>query len=68
MKPFKKLLTEIYDLTRDIETNYPELYQYLDENPVTIPNIAHPKIGAKELEDYLNTLKDLLEKRKNSTK
>lgn len=66
MKTVKKLLTEISDLIVEIETYYPDLYQYLDENPVTIPNVAHPKIEAKELEDYLNTLKDLLKKHKNS--
>jgi hypothetical protein len=67
MKTVKKLLTEISDLIVEIETYYPDLYQYLDENPVTIPNVAHPKIEAKELEDYLNTLKDLMKKHKNRT-
>ena len=62
MKTVKALLTDISELIRDIETNYPELYQYLDENPVTIPNLEHPKVTTEELENYLDTLKDLLEK------
>jgi hypothetical protein len=68
MKTVKKLLTEISDLIVEIETYYPDLYQYLDENPITIPNMEHPKIGAQELNDYLESLRDLLEKHKNSTK
>ncbi|WP_250433587.1 hypothetical protein [Hanstruepera flava] len=64
MKNVQELLTEITQVTRDIETNYPEVYQYLDENPVTIPNMEHPKVDASELEDYLESLKDLIKKYK----
>lgn len=60
MKTVTELLVEISDLTRDIETNYPELYQHLDENPMTIPNLEHPKIEAEELENYLESLKGLI--------
>ena len=67
MKTVKILLTEISDATREIETHYPELYKYLDENPITMPNMEHPKIDAKELEHYLETLNDLLNKHKNKT-
>jgi hypothetical protein len=67
MKTVKKLLAEISDIIVDIETNYPDLYQFLDENPITIPNLEHPKIGVAELENYLETLLDLLEKHKNKT-
>ena len=62
MENVKTLLTKISELTREIETNYPELYQHLDENPITIPNLSNPKIDSGELESYYNTLKDLLEK------
>ncbi|HEX9825090.1 MAG TPA: hypothetical protein VGA80_00695 [Flavobacteriaceae bacterium] len=68
MKTVKMLLTEISDLIAEIETNYPELYQYLDENPITIPNVEHPKIGTTELKNYLESLRDLLEKHKNKIK
>ena len=67
MKTVKILLAEISDLIGEIETNYPELYKYLDENPITIPNMVSPKIGTKELENYLESLQDLLNKRKNKT-
>lgn len=68
MKTVKELLTDISDLLRNIETNYPELYQYLDENPVTIPNMKHPKVTTEELESYLDTLNDLLYKHKKDHK
>ncbi|WP_223032352.1 hypothetical protein [Hanstruepera marina] len=64
MKNVQELLTEITQVTRDIETNYPEVYQYLDENPVTIPNMEHPKVEASELKDYLESLKGLIKKYK----
>jgi hypothetical protein len=64
MKTVKELLSDISSLLRNIETNYPEVYQYLDENPVTIPNMEHPKVSTEDLENYLATLKDLLAKYK----
>ena len=64
MKTVEELLTKISDITRDIETNYPDVYKYLDEDPITIPNLEHPKIDSKELQDYLVSLTDLLTKYK----
>ena len=62
MKTTQELLQDISTLTRDIETKYPELYKHLDENPVTIPNMEHPNIDNKALQDYLNSLKALVKK------
>lgn len=66
MKTAEELLKEISDITRDIETNYPDVYKYLDENPITIPNLEHPKINTNKLQDYLESLKDLLKKHKQN--
>lgn len=60
MKNLSKLLTEITQLTTNIETNYPELYRYLDENPLTIPSTNHPHIDKQIMENYLESLKQLL--------
>lgn len=60
MKKLQGLLTEISELTRQIETDYPEVYQFLDENPLTLPVAAHPKVDKVALEDYLQSLKQLL--------
>jgi len=60
MKKLQSILTEITKLTTNIETNYPELYALLDENPLTIPSGAHPKVTLKIMGDYLESLKEIL--------
>lgn len=64
METAKDLITKISVLTREIETNYPEIYEHLDENPMTIPSMESPKVDAKELESYLNSLKELVKNHK----
>lgn len=61
MKKLNVLLTKITQLTNNIETNYPELYQFLDENPMTIPVSNHPHIDKTIMQEYLESLKQLLE-------
>tara|TARA_R110000868_G_scaffold86347_7_gene242200 strand:+ start:9769 stop:9987 length:219 start_codon:yes stop_codon:yes gene_type:complete len=61
MKKLHHLLDKITQLTTEIETKYPELYQFLDENPITIPSVAHPDLDKKILEEYLEDLNELLE-------
>jgi len=60
MNILQSLLAEISQLTKTIETNYPELYQFLDENPMTIPSESNPSIDKKILLEYLESLKLLL--------
>ncbi len=60
MNQLRNLLQEITDLTFEIETNYPELYKYLDENPLTLPVSSHPHIDKAVLEQYLQGLRELL--------
>lgn len=62
MKDLQKVLTDITQLTIDIETNYPELYRSLDENPLTLPISKHPHMDKKVLTDYLTSLKQLLDR------
>ena len=61
MKRLQELTREINRLTLKIEQEYPELYKYLDENPVTIPSNGDPEMTTKNFSDYLNTLKELLD-------
>jgi hypothetical protein len=61
MKKTHQLLKEINEITLKMEQEYPELYQYLDENPVTIPNIGHPNLDTKVFANYLEALKILLQ-------
>ncbi|GAA4840850.1 hypothetical protein [Algivirga pacifica] len=62
MERFKGLLKEITDLTFKIERDYPELYQYLDENPITIGNSPHPSLDLQTMKNYLESLKTMLER------
>ena len=60
MKTASELTQDILDITMTIHKCYPELSKYMDEMPVTIPNIAHPEINTEALQDYYNTLGNLL--------
>lgn len=60
MKTTEELISEISITILEIQTNYPELYIYLDEIPMTIPNKSNPKIDVKALEDYQQSLKEIL--------
>ena len=60
MKEIKTLLQESIDLTCEIETNYPELYRYLDESPLTLPVSSHPHMDKAVLQEYLQGLRELL--------
>ena len=63
MKALQKITNEINKITLEIEEKYPELYRTLAENPITLstPNKNQETISTKELSDYLESLKDLLE-------
>jgi len=60
MRNLQSIIREIMQLTTNIENNFPELYQKLDENPMTIPSESKPKIDKETLLDYLESLKKLL--------
>lgn len=60
MQNLSYLLKQITELTNTIESDHPELYRYLDENPMTLPTKASPKLGKKAFLDYLESLQELL--------
>ncbi len=60
MDKAQSISVEITELTNKIETDYPEIYKFLDEDPMTIPNMAHPDIDEKALRAYLDDLKELV--------
>ena len=57
MKQINQLMQEIIQLTTEIETNYPELYKYLDETLITICETKKEIICTDDLKQYLETLK-----------
>jgi hypothetical protein len=60
MERLKELSQEINELTLKIEQEYPELYEFLNENPITIPTSKHPQIDTENLAEYLDSLNQLL--------
>lgn len=60
MKTKKQLDEDILAITMKIKEKSPELSKYILELPVTIPNSEDPKINNKILQDYYNSLEDLL--------
>ncbi len=60
--PFSSnILDCIKEFSLIMETNYPELYHFLDEQPITIPRYQHPNINDEILTGYLDNLKRLIQ-------
>ena len=49
---------EITCLMNNIKTNYPELYRFLDENPMTGTSTPHSELDMDSLREYLEDLKE----------
>lgn len=62
MKSEKELNKDILNMTMRIQDEFPELSKYMAEMPVSIPNIENPEINTKNLQDYYNSLENLLKK------
>jgi hypothetical protein len=62
----QKILTEISQVTRDIEDNYPELQKYLDETRITLPEGSNneAKMDNDSLRKYLESLREMVKKYK----
>ena len=60
MKDLRQVVGEIEKLTTNIQTNYPELYRSLDEDPLTIPTKQNPHMDKVVMQEYLESLKQLL--------
>lgn len=61
MNTSENIISQINKLTTHIKTNYPELYQFIEEQPITIPSSDHPKTDEKTMYEYLDSLKQLLQ-------
>ena len=62
MKTEKELNDNILKITMKIRNDYPELSKYLSEMSVTIPDDSNPEINIKILEDYYESLENILKK------
>ncbi|MCI1266970.1 MAG: hypothetical protein LKG19_10390 [Saprospiraceae bacterium] len=56
----RELNEEILRVTLMIHTEYPELSKFIEEMPVTIPNVDQPEINISILSDYLDSLNSLI--------
>jgi hypothetical protein len=57
MKSLNNLMQEIIELTSKIEADYPELYNYLGETPLSISETTENALSTDDLKKYLDTLK-----------
>ncbi|WP_040252834.1 hypothetical protein [Psychroserpens mesophilus] len=64
MENSSQILTEISNITRDIQENYPELQKYLDETRSTLPKSYSDDSMNQDLQDYLTGLKEMVKKYK----
>ncbi len=62
MKTEHQLTDDILKITMVIRNEYPELLKYLNEMPETIPDVNKPSINIDILQEYYNSLLDLLRK------
>ncbi len=62
METKKHINNKILAITMKIQDEFPELSKYIAEMPVTIPNIEDPAINIDSLNEYYNSLNDLLSK------
>ncbi len=47
MKTIEELNQKILNKTMDMKKKYPELSKYIEEMPITIPNLENPEITLK---------------------
>ena len=60
METSNHIIKDITNLTNTIEFDYPELYVFLEEIPITITSPNHPQITDAIMQDYLDSLKQLI--------
>jgi hypothetical protein len=60
MKTEAELNANILKMTTTIRNEFPELMKFLSEMPVTLPTENSPAINADILQEYFDSLLDLL--------
>lgn len=62
MELSQKILADITKVTNDIQQHYPELEEYLDENPLTLHDgdSKDVELNNDVLRDYLESLEQLI--------
>lgn len=55
-----ELNAKILKITMTIRNDYPELSKYLNEMPVTLPDVSKPEMNNKTLFEYYKSLESML--------
>jgi hypothetical protein len=66
MRNNQNLVPEMIRIISNLETNYPELYQFLDEDPITIPSKPYPEVTERTLKQYVEDLRELLKQHRKT--
>ena len=61
MENENEINAKIMEVTLKIQDEHPELVEFLNEMPVTVPNKNKPEINTKQLEDYYDSLVNMVE-------
>lgn len=64
MKTVKEIEQDILKITMEIKSEFPELYTYILEMPLSVPENGDIEINRKKLHEYYNSLQALLTKYK----
>lgn len=62
MKTANEISKDIINTTVGIEQDFPELLKYINEMPVSIPNVSQPEITVDNLKDYSDSLNEMVTK------
>lgn len=65
MEKMQRLLKQINEATLQLQRDYPEVHSYLDENPLTISAGTSPELSSELLNNYLESLRELLRRRRS---
>ena len=60
MQTIEEINQKILLRTLNIGANYPELSKYIEEMPVTIPDLENPEITLQNLKEYYHSLNVLV--------
>ena len=60
MQTIEEINQKILLRTLNIGANYPELSKYIEEMPVTIPDLENPQITLQNLKEYYHSLNVLV--------
>jgi hypothetical protein len=62
MESQKKVIEDILNISMEIRDISPELSKFIEEMPVTIPNLSKPELNVKNLTEYCDSLELFLNK------